>query len=83
MFDKTKAVLVASPKGKIHLSFFEAGARIKDYPKLQVALDSSEYIDKVYNYVFLPQITIYDKNRRVLKIFNGDTPIDSLKKYIQ
>ncbi len=83
LFKKSKIVLVASPVMKEHLHIFEEAVKIKDFPSLQVTLDSADFISKTFTYQTLPQISIYDKQRKLLKVFTGTTPIDSLKQYIE
>ena len=48
-----------------------------------MGLDSANFINSVFLYKTLPQINIYSPERKLLKIFNGDVAIDSLKRYIQ
>ena len=52
--------------------------------KLQIdGLGGSYGVERLTWYQMLPQINIYDGDRKLLKIYTGDTPFDSLKKYIQ
>lgn len=83
LFKKTKMALVASPNMMQLLDFFESVTKASKYPLFQVGVDSSGFINKAYGYQSLPQINIYDKDRKLIRTFNGDTPIDSLKQYIQ
>lgn len=82
LFKQSNLVLVAGPAMLPILSYFTNNTRVDGYPTIQIGVDSSEYIEKTYKQVALPQINIYDKDRKLVKIFTGDTPIDSLKKYI-
>lgn len=54
---------------------------IYKHPEFVVAVDSSNFIDVAYSYHVLPQINVYDKSRKLIKTFTGDTPLDSLKVY--
>lgn len=83
LFKKTKALLMAAEGMKDYLEFFESATHVSEYPTLQMGLDSSKFIDKTFRYMDLPQINIYDKDRKLVRIFNGDTPLDSLKQYIE
>lgn len=83
LFKKTKALLMASENMQEYLSVFEAETHVSEYPTLQMGLDSAKFIDKTFRYMDLPQINIYDKDRKLVRIFNGDTPLDSLKQYIE
>lgn len=83
LFKKSHIVLLAAPGMGSYLTYFMNNTKIQDYPTLQVGLDSSGYIEKTYKYVTLPQINIYNKERKLIKMFYGTTPIDSLKAYIE
>lgn len=85
MFKKSKILLVAADVQTPNLSYFESNLKCSQYPStITVAIDSAGLIRKLFTYAALPQINIYDgKSMRLLKTFEGFTPIDSLKKYIQ
>jgi protein-disulfide isomerase len=83
LFKKSKIVMVASPVMKEHLHVFEEAVNIKEFPSMQVTLDAGDYIAKTFTYQTLPQINIYNKERKLLKVFTGTTQIDSLKQYIE
>ncbi len=83
LFKKTKVLLVAAPNQRPLVPNFLKDYNISQYPSLVVGLDSLNLIGKLFLYKSLPQINIYDKERKLLKVFSGDTPIDSLKPYIQ
>lgn len=83
LFSKTKIVFLAAPNMGEMFDVFENVTKVSQYPKIHVGLDSSDFITKTFRYEGLPQISIYNKERKLIKVFNGDTPIDSLKKYIE
>ena len=85
LFKKSKILLVAASVQTPNLSYFEATVKCSQYPStITVAIDSAHLIDKIFTYKTLPQINIYEaKSMRLLKTFEGFTPMDSLKKYIQ
>jgi len=83
LFKKTKILLVAAPSMIDYLEFYNNITRYSKYPEITVAADSAGYIDKVFTYTALPQINIYDKERKLLKVFSGETSIDALKPYIE
>ena len=82
MFDKSNLVLIAAPSMIPHLGYFTNNTKIDGYPTFKVGVDSSDYIDKTFRQITLPQINIYDRERKLVKMFYGITPIDSLKQYI-
>jgi len=83
LFKKSKMLLMASENMKDYLEFFENSTHVSQYPTMQMGLDSAKFIDKTFRFMDLPQINIYDKDRKLVRIFNGDTPLDSLKQYIE
>lgn len=83
LFKQTKIVLVAASGMMPYIDYFKSNTNLRQFPSFQVGVDSAQLITKLYNYVALPQISFYDHDRKLLRTFNGDTPIDSLKPYIE
>lgn len=84
LFKKSRILLVASDQMTSYLEYFNNGLHISDYPTFTVTIDSAKLLNKLFNYEGLPQLNIYSgKDLRLLKTFNNDTPLDSLKKYIE
>lgn len=81
-FNKTEIILMASGSLVNYLEFFNNVTRHSDYPKIKVGADSANFIGKTFVYGSLPQINIYDKNRKLVKTFMGETSIEALKPYI-
>lgn len=82
-FKNTKILLVAAPSMIDYLEFYNNVTRYSKYPDMVVGVDSAGFIDKTFTYQSLPQINIYDKNRKLVKIFAGVTEIDALEPYIK
>ena len=83
LFKKGNALLLAAQGMMPYIDYFKNNTKVDQYPTLQVGVDSSQVITKLFNYTTLPQINIYDHDRKLIKTFNGDTPLDSLKMYIE
>ena len=83
LFKKSELVLVANPSMKQYIPNFTKTYHTDQYPCMYVGTDSSGFIDNVFLYQSLPQINIYNTERKLIKTYTGDVPIDSLKKYIQ
>lgn len=83
LFNKSKILLISAPSMIDYLEFYNNVTRYSKYPKIVVGVDSAGYIDKSFTYASLPQINVYDKNRKLIKTFNGHTPIEALKPYIE
>ena len=83
LFKKTNLLLMATPVMRPQLRDFVNRLHLDEYPSIHVGSDSSDFIGKVYLYSSLPQINIYDHDRKLLRTFNGEVAIDTLKKYIE
>jgi len=83
LFKKSKLVLMTSPVQQEILPDFVHELHLADYASIYVGIDSGDFISKAFLYQSLPQINIYNADRKLLKIFTGDVPIDSLEGYIQ
>jgi hypothetical protein len=83
LFKKTKILMVTGQNMGTYLEDFESEHNTNQYPTMIIGLDSSNFTRKIFLYNQLPQINIYDKNRKLIKIFQGDISIDELKEYIQ
>ncbi len=83
LFKKTKALYLTTAEMWAYVNLFETATKYSRYPQLVVGIDRSGFGDKVFLYQPLPQINIYDAERKLIKVFTGGVPIDSLKPYIQ
>lgn len=83
LFKKSKIVLLTGEKSKIYIPDFAQRHRIARYPAMYIGYDSSTFIDDVFLYQTLPQLNIYNAQRKLIKVYCGDVPIDTLKKFIQ
>lgn len=85
LFQKSRILLVAAPVQTPNLGYFESIVHFSLYPStITVAIDSTGLIDRLFTYKSLPQINIYDgQNMRLLRTFEGFTPLDTLRPYIQ
>ncbi len=83
LFKKSKIVLMCGKQYRQYLNNFLLITHKKDYPQMNVGVDSTDFMKKTMLYTQLPQINIYDHDRKLLKIYSGGVPIDSLKQYIE
>lgn len=84
LFKKSKVIMIASPNQEPLLDFFENTTHVSKYhPTFQYGLDSSDFIIKAFRYQSLPQINVYDKDRKLIKIINGENTVESLREYIE
>ncbi len=83
-FNKSQLVMVAKPVNAVPLSDFYLRRRLGEFqPPIHIGTDSSDFIGKTFVFGMLPQINIYDHDRKLVKTFNGEIAIDSLKQYIE
>jgi hypothetical protein len=82
-FKKSKIVMMANPVMWEYLPNFNKSFHIDEYSTFTLGVDSSDYITKTFLYSALPQINVYNKERKLIKIFSGEASIDSLKGYIE
>jgi hypothetical protein len=84
LFNKSKLLMVANNNQTPFIKGFEHRFHIDQYPTITIGIDSDlHYIDKTFRYTMLPQINVYNKKRKLIKVFTGEIEIDSLKPYIQ
>jgi len=82
-FKKNKVLFLATAAMMPYLPGFHISTGITNKSPIKIGVDSASTVDRLYEYKTLPQINIYDKERRLIKIFHGDVPLDSLKRYMQ
>lgn len=82
-FKNTEVLLLADTVMREYIDFFNNTTKVFDTPELKMLLDQSGFIKNTFTYSALPQINIYNKDKKLVKTFISDTPIDSLKPYIQ
>jgi hypothetical protein len=80
--NKSHFVLIAAPDMKQYMPTFDSATHISKYPKLQVGYDSLA-IARLNTFMGLPQVNIYDRDRKLIKVLTSDFPIDSLVKYME
>lgn len=83
LFKNSHVLLIAAPTMGPYLEYFENGTRVKNFPKIKYGLDSSDIINRLFTFEMLPQVNVYNADRKLIKTFTGITEIDSLKPYIQ
>lgn len=83
LFKNSQIVLMAAPMMGPYLEYFDKTTHYTQFPSLKVGIDSAKFIDRTYNYVMLPQINVYSKDRKLIKSFSGLNTVDSLRPYIQ
>ena len=83
LFRHSELIMMVSPVQGIYLADFARSFHIDQYPKITMGVDSSGFIDKVFLYTGLPQISIYSRDRKLLKSFTGNISIDSLRPYVR
>jgi hypothetical protein len=49
---------------------------------MYIGWDSSGLVEDMFLYQQLPQINIFDNERKLIKIFSGEVPADTIRKFI-
>jgi thiol-disulfide isomerase/thioredoxin len=83
LFKKSKFLMMVNPVMAPYLHDFTTRLHINDYPFFKVGVDSGGYVNNVFLYQALPQINIYNAERKLIRVYSGEVPIDSLKQYIE
>ena len=83
LFKRSKVLLLANIIMKPYLGDFIALTHADRYPFMYIGIDSAEFINKLFLYQSLPQLNIYNSERKLIRTYTGEVAIDSLKKYIQ
>lgn len=83
LFKKSKVVLAANMNMEPYLDDFITITHVDTHPFMYLGKDSSGLVGNLFLYQMLPQINIYDGERKLIKSYTGDVAIDTLKKYIQ
>lgn len=83
LFKKSKIVMVAASMMQPYLGDFEKTHKTDKYRPILVGTDSSKIIDKLFNYNTLPQINVYNHDRKLIRVFSSLETVDSLKQYIE
>lgn len=83
LFKKSHLVLVAASGMQSYLDFFINNTATELVTQIQIGIDSSGLINQTFLYKALPQINIYNKERKLEKVFFGDVDIEALKPYIE
>jgi len=83
LFKRSKIILLANNVMKTYLGDFVALTHANQYPFMYLGVDSTDFINNLFLYQALPQLNIYNSERKLIRTYNGEVAIDSLKKYIQ
>lgn len=81
-FKDNKVLFLAGGQMMPYMKSFFEQTKLDQHPGIKVGIDSAQAVDRLFSYKTLPQINIYDKNRVLIKSFYGDTPLDSLRRYV-
>lgn len=79
----TRVILMANTNMKTYLPDFIKNHKVNQFPVFTIGMDSADFIKETFLYSSLPQINIYDKDRKLLKIFTGEVRMDSILQYVQ
>jgi thiol-disulfide isomerase/thioredoxin len=79
---KSKVLMLAAPVMRPYMPDFIKNQKLGDHPNFIIGIDSLDVNKDLYLYSALPQLNIYDANRKLVKIFSGEVAIDSVINYL-
>lgn len=82
-FQQVPIAFMAGSNLMSYMDHFFQETKLHDCSDIMVGVDSAEAAYKMYLFQSLPQINIYDSDQKLVKIFSGDVPIDSLTYYLK
>jgi thiol-disulfide isomerase/thioredoxin len=83
LFKNAQLLFVAAPMMGPYIVDYAKKYNLNEYPQIWMGLDSARLIEKTFLYYALPQINIYDKDKKLIRAFSGGAPIDTLRQYLQ
>lgn len=81
-FKTSKLLLLAAKPMTPYIPDFAERHNIAKYKSMYIGWDSTGFVDHMFLYQQLPQINIFDKERKLIKIFSGEVPADTIRKFI-
>ncbi len=81
-FSRNSVVFLATSAMSDYLPAYTKATGLDGQPQMPVGVDSAGFVEKAYLYSALPQINVYDESRRLIRSFAGETPVDSLRRYL-
>lgn len=66
-----------------YLPEFVSAHHLEQYPSVRIGIDSSGLLQKTFLYEPLPQVNVYDRTRRLIRIFTGLQPGSSFLPYLK
>lgn len=82
LFKDGQLYLMAGPAMLPYLEYFGNTTGHKKHPVIRVGVDSTGFIEKTFNYQSLPELLIYDRDRRLVHTISSSIPVDSLLPYL-
>jgi len=79
---ETTIFFIASQDMLELLPRFMSEVNYKESPNLIIGVDDSDIVRKLYTYGMLPQIMVYNPQRQLIKIQNGDVTWDEFKTFL-
>jgi protein-disulfide isomerase len=83
VFKNTQLIFLASPTMGPYMTLFAEKFHLNEYPQIWIGLDYDNFIERAFLYYALPQLCIYNKEKKLERMISGGAPVDSLRQYIQ
>ncbi len=82
IFKNTKVVLMANKVMRPYLPTFIKDYNLANSSTFFVGIDSLDFIKETFLYQMLPQVNVYNKQRKLVRTFTGGVSMDTLAKYL-
>ena len=81
-FKNTQLLFVATPVMGPYMNAYAEKFHLREHPEILFGLDYDNLVEKTFLYYALPQLCIYDKDKKLVKMISGGAPMDSLRQYL-
>lgn len=82
LFKNVKVAFMTKKDRVIDIQEFKKKTGLDQHTEFIIGTDQADAIAKLPLSGMLPHILIYDKNRKLVKTFDGNTPIEDFKQYL-
>ena len=82
VLSQTKVILLTTAKMQELIPYFAASHTRSRPPKVHIGYDSAFFVPKTFLYQPLPQVNVYDRDRRLIKSYVSDVVADSLRAWV-
>ncbi len=82
LFKGVKVAFMTTKEKGGEIPEFKTKTGLDKHPDFITGTDQAGAVQQLPLSGMFPHILVYDKNRNLVTVFNGDTPLDNLKQYL-